>query len=175
MDMEAVFLDNLTKVVATRVMGWKPPTDPDWIFRPGVERPKCPVDWSKEDYLKPSAELEEWRSRYHWREPNGVCWTVPHSFAETPQDDYRVLQHIRKTWDLNAQEWFWSALVGVWKARLRKPDVYNISLNYEPGDYSRAALTALGNMNSEAFVEHLNKASAKVKTWPEWKKCLLGG
>lgn len=62
-------------------------------------------------------------------------------FTTDPSADYEVLKHVREHWN-TAQllHGFDSALVDIWNSRRR----IETMVCYEPGDYSKAALKALG-------------------------------
>jgi hypothetical protein len=138
MKMEARERDAM---VATRVMGWKPP-------RIGVDnKPDFPMqgNWS---YSNPPACVEDWRSDYHWRESTGSCWNAPHPFTTDTTWDYSVLCHVRETWDIPARERFAQAMSFIRDRNTRNSGFDqrwqpHWSMAYEPGDYSLAALLAL--------------------------------
>lgn len=141
------FSDEKNQSIALKIVGWKAPTDPEWAKIPFRKTPPCPItDWNKENYMKPSAELEEWRSKYHWRDRYGGCWEHVPDFS-LPQEDYAVLKYVRETWENGAKnnqnlDRFWNELYEIWRKRrhdsvLRLP---SFEMYYEPGDYSTAAL-----------------------------------
>ena len=127
-------------------------TDTEWAKDPKRVVPPCPADWSKEDYMKPSAELEEWRSKYYWRTTDGGCWdTLPDYLS--PENDFEVLKLVRETWKNGGKteqnlDRFWNELYEIWRKRrldhiLRLP---SFEMYYEPGDYSNAALAVVESL-----------------------------
>lgn len=60
-------------------------------------------------------------------------------------DDYEVLKHVRENWEQLMHDKFTECLGKIWvKRREDKTKFVNFAMCYEPGDYSRAALKALG-------------------------------
>jgi hypothetical protein len=82
------------------------------------------------------------------------------NFTTNASADYEVLKHVRETWDRHKQESFTGRLNDLWTARNKYPEAWmyeeldqNCPLFYEPGDFSKAALKALGE---EVEVEERN-------------------
>ena len=69
-------------LVAEKVMGWTKP-------RKGGQIPPCP-DVGQWDYFNPPREIEDWRSDYHWREPNGTCWHEPKPYSASIEAAWEV-------------------------------------------------------------------------------------
>lgn len=74
---------------------------------------------------------------------------APARYSEDPAADYEVLLYVRGKWDEPETRYFNSALQNLWmqrEAQQRKYTVYGFWFGfwYEPGDYSKAALKALG-------------------------------
>lgn len=61
-------------------------------------------------------------------------------YTTDPFDDYLVLKHVRETWGWEQKSNFSDALQLLWS----REGTHAWWLKYEPGDYSRAALKALG-------------------------------
>jgi len=61
-------------------------------------------------------------------------------YTTNASDDYKVLCKVRETWNNEQQADFGSALETIWQER----NACHFGLDYQPGDYSRAALAALG-------------------------------
>jgi hypothetical protein len=87
-----------------------------------------------------------------------MCWASPGSpshhreelpfYSTDPTADYSVLVRVRETWGWKMRDAFYAALCAAWTER-RTSNVHlgwgdHSSLWYSPGDYSRAALAALG-------------------------------
>lgn len=101
--------------VADKVMGWK--------FPFSAERMRG--DWHD-----------------HWHDEINKTLYLPEQlpwFTSNAGDDYEVLKHVREKWDEQMQVNFSGAL-----AKIKFSRSHRWELNYEPGDYSRAALKALG-------------------------------
>ena len=92
-----------------------------------------------------------------WRLAINGRWSVPSAhpmsnmpsdvpgFTTDPHDDYEVLKHVREKWDGDMQDKFTERLGDVFmKRRGVSENRLNFALRYEPGDYSKAALNALG-------------------------------
>lgn len=72
------------------------------------------------------------------------CYVAPRAFLTDPAADYLVLAHVREHWHANQLYIFSNALAYDWFARL--PVVTNLAdamLQYQPGDYARAAKAVL--------------------------------
>lgn len=63
-----------------------------------------------------------------------------------PSADYEVLKHVRETWPRSEWLEFSEALGDMWckRATVEVETSFGVGGRYEPGDYSRAALKALG-------------------------------
>lgn len=57
-------------------------------------------------------------------------------YTTDPRDDYKVLKHVRETWDFNQRYRFSDYLI----ERMRARRCTHPIMAYEPGDYSIAAL-----------------------------------
>jgi hypothetical protein len=71
----------------------------------------------------------------------GTHWVYP--YTTDAGCDYEVLKHVREHWSENKHDEFTAALGAIWVER-RKAVRTNFAMCYEPGDYSKAALKALG-------------------------------
>jgi hypothetical protein len=91
-----------------------------------------------------------------WRTPGGdeysaeyALMVIPHYTSDIAAD-YGVLHYVRENWNLEMQERFTIELNSIWHHRWSeawfdgKRPGYPKPLNYEVGDYSRAALAAVG-------------------------------
>lgn len=84
---------DLDAACAEFVMGWKPPR------KPAVECPSFPRtdNW---DYFNPPPDVEDWRSDYHWRQPDGTCWKIVKPFSTDPAASKLLREKIRaKGWE----------------------------------------------------------------------------
>ena len=70
---------------------------------------------------------------------SGYYTAQPGSFTTDPAADYEVLKHVREKWGSTAVGHFIANLGDMWGER-----GYNCALWYQPGDYNKAALLALG-------------------------------
>lgn len=77
-----------------------------------------------------------------WNKSLGGCREAVPNYATNPTDDYEVLVFVRDTWSRDRQEKMWDALESKWVAAAY--DEWP-ALGYQPGDYARAALAALGD------------------------------
>lgn len=77
---------------------------------------------------------------YHWGYPAGHS-TAPH-YSTDPVADYEVLRHVREKWTDAKSTAFVKACYDLWN-RERGTIGEAAWVDYEPGDYSRAALAAL--------------------------------
>ncbi|GAG51501.1 unnamed protein product [marine sediment metagenome] len=91
----------------------------------------------------------------HWKRPDGSrvdrwhgqsvigedqCWP----FSTDPAADYEVLEVVRK-WPEEPREAFCEALRDIWNERRAEAGYPSLgAILYKPGDYSRAALKAIG-------------------------------
>ena len=67
---------------------------------------------------------------------------VPSAYSTDPSADYEVLRRVRETWDKHAK---WSFREALWRIWTDREDIAHTAvLLYQPGDYSIAALKALG-------------------------------
>ncbi len=57
-------------------------------------------------------------------------------YTTDPRDDYKVLKHVRETWDYHARYRFSIEMVELMRGRKTAHPI----MAYEPGDYSKAAL-----------------------------------
>lgn len=64
-------------------------------------------------------------------------------YTSCPAADYEVLKHVRQNWENELLSRFEKSLWVCWQFRLVTSDMAGF-MAYEPGDYSRAALKALG-------------------------------
>lgn len=92
-----------------------------------------------------------------WREivPFDGPWGVPNDghdsnlrapvprYTTDASADCEVLKHVRETWEPTAIDKFEKALWVAWQIRLVVSNLAGF-MAYQPGDYSRAALKALG-------------------------------
>lgn len=62
----------------------------------------------------------------------------------SPADDYSVLCHVREKWDGGMCDAFGHALEDIWMSEKNDCSFLPTCCRYRPGDYSRAALAALG-------------------------------
>lgn len=82
------------------------------------------------------------------REPLAVGFFTarPGAYTTDPSADYEVLKHVREKWGRAKLKQFILCLDDVWNARIGangdKDGMWAVM--YEPGDYARAALKALG-------------------------------
>ena len=83
----------------------------------------------------------------------GACWAaVPH-YSTCPRDDYSVLVKVRTDWVYSQRAAFTEQLDLILRTRIpltNGVEAYpNRLLRYEPGDYSKAALAAMGGGNAD--------------------------
>lgn len=102
--------------VAEKVMGWTPLHD---------------------------APSEAWRTQ-----DNEVRTSEPTSFrrfspSQSCDSDNEVLKHVRENWDARQMREFQVHLASIWASE-DEHDPWLLGAKYRPGDYSRAALKALG-------------------------------
>ena len=108
--------------------------------------------------MKPWSEIPEGRERdaavaihvLGW-EPQGIddsfdTWRRAPHFTTSADDDYRVLEHVRREWDREVK-WQFGALLhkrleGRWRNPHPADECFMVAF-YEPGDYSAAAYEAL--------------------------------
>lgn len=146
-------------LVAEHVMGWQwfernlndgesrkalyPPEKNGW-FR---------ANWSNTLYRPASEKTErfsDWDNACGRREDNSrhvAEWGVPH-FSTEASADYSVLKHVRETWDK-----YWLCDFSEWLNNLfdMRPGVLPDPIQYQPGDYSIAALyVALSRASAQA-------------------------
>lgn len=129
----------LDALVAEKVMGW---TRPRVSVGLG-ERPPCPV--KDFDYFNPPPELEEWRSSYFWRRPDGACSNDPPCHSTDIAAAWHVYGHLAAKgycWQLDTD--------GKWnRAKIYKPDtgvLADVAGPMEmPEAISRAALRAVSH------------------------------
>lgn len=74
---------------------------------------------------------------------DGTCRPIRH-YTTDPRDDYEVLKHVREKWDENQQRAFQRCLLETMSKRGWCSITTGYAWLYEPGDYSRAALLAIG-------------------------------
>ena len=78
-----------------------------------------------------------------WTRPDGWGFSdVPH-FGTDPSADYEVLKHVRETWSTEKFTLFIKAFESRVSTHAAVPREVNSWAMYIPGDYSRAALSAL--------------------------------
>lgn len=103
----------------------------------------CPVD----NDCGHSVGVTRWGTdaKRNFCELNGKEIVIPH-YTSDPSADYEVLKHVRETWSAEQQNKFDDALEDIMIAHTGKyPNAWH-SILYEPGDWSRAALKALGEI-----------------------------
>jgi hypothetical protein len=73
-------------------------------------------------------------------------WALPDRYTTAPDADYEVLKRVRETWDEPSQFRLGNLLDEVWAARTSLGHRYvpENAVMYEPGDYAKAALAAIG-------------------------------
>lgn len=87
-----------------------------------------------------SNDYAEW-----WLTSSGGRFDEDWNPSTNIQHDYEVLKHVRENWDKDMDEKFASHLFNNCNKRVPARGVgYNVFLYYEPGDYSKAALAAIG-------------------------------
>ena len=94
-------------------------------------------------------ELQEWLKE---KQERGFCLDhrieEERRFPEYTSDaapDYEVLKRVRETWDEPMQDKWHVELQNVWIDRRGGPMLIAFTaIDYQPGDFSRAALAALG-------------------------------
>jgi hypothetical protein len=114
----------LDALVAEKVMGWKRSQLNGDIY----EKPNGAYVIIDSDPLSP------WES---------------YSPTTDANEDYEVLKHVRENWSCDRQEFLMWECFEVWQGRNRFPrwtldEADHCAIYYEPGDYSKAALKALG-------------------------------
>lgn len=73
-----------------------------------------------------------------------IDFEVPH-YTTDAAADYLVLQKVRETWDESKRHKWHDYLMALWRSRWNDDYVSHrdLILQYQPGDYSRAALKAM--------------------------------
>jgi hypothetical protein len=104
--------------VAEKVFGASTMTDDSWPFQESYPNP---------DY-------------------NGqIFWRLLRKYTSDAAADYEVLKHVREKWEDDLTYSFHESLFGLWRKRSKNAGWSEMTpLVYEPGDYSIAALKALG-------------------------------
>lgn len=112
-------------LVAEKVMGWTLWRSP---CARQCDQPDC---WKTGKRVSPTIRIAGWNP------------------SREVQQDYEVLQHVRKHWEVQKQDAFRRELDDILEARYfnspnRDPDYWvSTIMFYEPGDYARAALLAM--------------------------------
>lgn len=127
--------------VAEKVMGWK-------LFPVGYEGTDDETPEQKDydiELRKAGIETVGW---YAWTGSNVFLWSDSlgecYKFTCDVSADYMVLKHVRETWTDRQKDDFDNALEDIMIEKHAKYPNQWFSILYEPGDWSRAALKALG-------------------------------
>lgn len=128
----------LDALVAEKVMGWQWYVDLDDVA-------------SKiHGYRYLHKGVPHWSRKASGNEPiwHDHIYGLP-EFTTDPAADYEVLKHVRERWSLQDKTVFEDALSTLFADKFRRDRTgsivsWNTSCLYEPGDYSMAALKALG-------------------------------
>lgn len=105
-----------------------------------------------------TAFIQERYRFVYWREPpRGIYpqqlgkdgspgWADIDEYTTSPMADYQVLQHVRNKWDIERYKLFCFSLISIFNKRKANARGFleSVFAVYEPGDYSKAALLALG-------------------------------
>ena len=76
--------DKVNRWIAEKAEGWTAP-------RIGIEaRPPFPEKYKDFDYFNPPKEVEDWRSNFHWRQPDGSCWDKHPQYTDSIVDALRA-------------------------------------------------------------------------------------
>jgi len=117
---------DLDERVALKVLGWSYQTFPDGQC-PDVKhwysKSPCPNDAKDDSFMGPVQP-----------------------FTSSVTFDFRVMKHVQEHWDAETKSEWTRALAGALSSRAGKCLCYDLCFIrwYEPGDYSMAALAAVG-------------------------------